>query len=99
MSLEISPDIVRVGSRSGPFKGARFSRIDRGALMIALIIAGGATYVWLLGIIGLWGIPDLDFDRAIITWLAEIELALPLPAWLLLQAANVIIGMSAGRHP
>jgi hypothetical protein len=97
--LETFPNIVRVGSRSGPFKGARFSRTDRGALMIALIIAGGAAYVWLLGMIGLWGRPELNFDRAIITWLTETELALALPAWLLLRAANAIMRMRTGRHP
>jgi hypothetical protein len=66
--------------------------------MIALIIAGGAAYVWLLGMIGLWGRPQLDFDRAMITWLAEMELALALPLWLLLRAVNVIVKMRTGHH-
>jgi hypothetical protein len=96
--LEVRPDIVRLGPHSGPLKGARLSRTDRAALTIALIIAGGAGYIWFLGIIGLWGRSQLGFDRAMVTWLAEIELSLALPAWLLLRAANVVVRMRTRHH-
>ncbi len=98
MLLEVPPDIVRVGSHGRLFKGVPLAGTDRAALTVAVFIAGAAAYVWLLGMIGLWGRPQLDFDRAMITWLAEMELALALPLWLLLRAVNVIVKMRTGHH-
>ena len=98
MLLDVSPDVVRVGSGRFPFKGVRLPWAEGVALMIALIIAAAAAYVWILGIIGLSGIPHVKFDDAMIAWLTEAELVLVLPIWLLLRAIDVILRMRTGRQ-
>lgn len=100
MPLEALRDFVGVvdDTHVVPFRTHYLGLADRIALLIALLIAATASYCWLLGIIGLWGKPQFRFADAMIIWGIEVELALALPAWLLMKIITVIVRMKAVHH-
>jgi len=91
--LEGAPHIVRVATAtpSAPFKTYRLVLADKAALLIALFIASVALCFWLLGIVGLWGRPQLRFDYAMIVWTIEAQVALALPVWLFLRFIGIVL--------
>ena len=58
---------------------------DKVVLLVALFIACGAFLCWIIGIIGLEGLPHPRFDSAMVDWTINAELMLVLPLWLLLR--------------
>ncbi len=64
-------------------------------MLIALIVAAAALYFWLLGIVCLWGKPQIRFDHAMLIWTFEAELALVLPIWLFLRGVDTMIGATS----
>jgi hypothetical protein len=58
---------------------------DKVVLVMALFIACGAFLCWVLGIIGLEGLPHPRFDSAMIDWTVTAELMLVPPLWLALR--------------
>ena len=61
---------------------------DKVALVLALLIAGIASLCWIVGIIGLGGLPHLRFDSAMFDGAVKAEWMLVLPIWALLRVAD-----------
>ena len=93
MIAEGPQDIVRVanGSNSPLFKAFRMVLADKIALLIAFLIAAAMVFFWILGLIGLSGLPQAKFDHAMIVWAIETELALALPIWLVLRTIDALV--------
>ena len=66
----------------------RLNWADKVALSIALIIAGAALFVWMLGLIGLWGNSQFRFGYAMVDWTFQIELVIVPLTWLILRGVD-----------
>ena len=58
---------------------------DRIALSMALLIAGAAFFCWVVGIVGLNGLPHLRFDGAMLDIMVKTEVLLIPPIWLFMR--------------
>jgi len=92
-------DIVRVanGSNSPLFNAFRMVLVDKIALLIAFLIAAAMCLFWILGLVGLGGLPHSRFDHAMLVWAIETELALVVPIWLFLRAIDALVRISNKR--
>lgn len=71
---------------------------DKVALGVTASIAAAGFFVWLLAIIALKTAFDGSFDRYMLFWIAEAELAVALPLWLGLRAVDWFLGGPARRQ-
>ena len=74
--------------RSQP-KWYRFLWPELLVLPIALILAGGAYGIWIVGANSLAGFPHQRFDDAMVQGTLQAELVLVLPIWLFLRGADI----------
>ncbi len=70
---------------------------DKIALRVALLIAAGGLFVWVPAAIALRTAFDVSFNRYILLWTVEAELAVALPLWLGLRLIGFIAGRSRRR--
>ena len=61
---------------------------DKVALALALLIAGIMVLCWIVGIIGLGGLPHLRFDSAMFDGAVKAEWMLVLPTWAFLRVVD-----------
>ena len=80
-----------------PLTAFRLVLADRVALLIAFLVAAAMFFFWVLGLVGLGGLPQSRFDHAMIVWLIEAELALALPIWLFLRVIDVVVRAKSWR--
>lgn len=64
---------------------------DKVALGVAAVIAGGTFFIWLLAAIALKSVFDGSFNRYMLEWTADAELAVALPLWLGLRAIDYAV--------
>jgi hypothetical protein len=81
----------------------RLNWTDKLALSIALIIAGSALFVWMLGLIGLWGNSQFRFGYAMADWTMQVELGIVPLTWFALRgidmAARAVVRARYSRLP
>lgn len=70
---------------------------DKMALGLALLIAAAGLFVWIPAAIALRTAFDGSFDRYMLMWTVEAELAIALPLWLGLRLIGFIAGRSRRR--
>jgi hypothetical protein len=76
---------VAADARNSMVRRIRLVWADKIVLMTALFIAGAAFICWILGIVGLEGLPHPRFDSSMIDWTIKAELMLVVPLWLFLR--------------
>lgn len=70
---------------------------DKVALGLALLIAAASLFVWIPAAIALRTAFDGSFDRYMLLWTVEAELAIALPLWLGLRVIDFIASRSRRR--
>lgn len=70
---------------------------DKVALGLALLIAAAGLFVWIPAAIALRTAFDGSFDRYMLLWIVEAELAIALPLWLGLRVIDFIASRSRRR--
>lgn len=71
---------------------------DKMALRVALLIAAAGFFVWVPAAIALKTVFDSSFNRYILLWTVEAELAIALPLWLGLRAIHGFMAIWSRRR-